>query len=110
MKLWWKLQQWCWDIRDWRDHRGQPDDMVKAQQDPFTYALAMRDGSLFLFESLEMLPHGWARLTEPQHMHVSKWEGEGRFTTESSAVNTFARGVTIRVSDIVWIADCPEGS
>lgn len=79
--------------------------LAKACYDEFDYALRLRTGEVIRFKLATHLGNGWI------HLNV-----EGR---EQSAHNPLAfskrsrgveRGVDVRLSDIVWVMDAPEGS
>jgi hypothetical protein len=70
----------------------------KACNDSFQYALQLRDGTVFEFEEADPIDDEWVRISgismAPNTFH--------KFT--------FARGLDVRVSEIVWVADAPHGS
>lgn len=75
--------------------------LIKAMTDPFDYALRMRSGEVVQFESADYIGGGWVRLTlHDYHSDVS---------CEKIAFPA-ARGVDIRIFDIIWVMDAPRGS
>ncbi len=76
-----------------------PPSLIKAVGDDFEYALELRTGEVIRFRSAVI--HGeWATLDG-----VS-W-GVGRV---SALPFECPRGVDVRISEIVWCADAPDGS
>jgi hypothetical protein len=66
---------------------------------PFDYALKLRTGEVIAFAG--------AKILSPEWMCVEvKPPNEQRFTLPYPA----PRGMDIRISDIVWVMDAPEGS
>ena len=89
---------------------GWPPALIKAVDDPFDYALRLKDGSLIFFEYA--VPCGknneWASLYfQDIHSGSEVWRGSFNHTF---AVGGYARGLEVRVSEIVWAADAPFGS
>ena len=89
---------------------GWPPALIKAVNDPFDYALRLKDGSLIFFEYA--IPCGknneWASLYfQDIHSWSEVWRGSFNHTF---AVGGYARGLEVRVSEIVWAADAPFGS
>ncbi len=72
-----------------------PPSLVKATHDPFDYALALRDGTEILFS--EALIMG-------QFVRLTLLHAERLFD------HIMERGVDVRISDIMWCADAPDGS
>src|ERR1019366_8850551 len=70
-----------------------PKSLVKASIDEFDYALNTRDCLYVRFTSA-CIAGQFALLT----------------VTSASSSHTFPRGLEIRISDIVWCADAPDGS
>ena len=83
----WRIEQAKLSLMGW------PPALIKASEDPFFYALELRDGRKFDFESAVDLGWGWVRIDG-----VAKAE------------RCFERGIDIRVSEILWVADAPDGS
>lgn len=77
-----------------------PPALIKALTDqPWTYRLGLRNGQVIHFSGARLVPGGkWVTLV-----------GDGGNHVEMSDVS-FARGLNVRVSDIAWIADAPNGS
>lgn len=80
---------------------GYPPSLAKACCDPFDYALQLRDGTILHFTSA--YAHGaWVNIQFGGFTdHIPPPEMGGF---------SFERGVDVRVSDIVWCADAPNGS
>jgi hypothetical protein len=79
---------------------GWPPALVKARDDPFDYACGLRTGAVIRFGTCEDLGHGWVRLL-PEPAPAD----DGH-----DLPYPCPRGVDVRVDDIVWCADAPEGS
>lgn len=73
------------------------DVLVKAMQDPFSYAAGLRSGAVVEF-TLAVRVGEWLFL-----------ERDGHEDTPVSGLMC-PRGVQVRLADIVWIADAPSGS
>jgi hypothetical protein len=81
---------------------GLPPALAKSCQDnPFDYALKLRTGEVITFSGASLLNLDWIHLT------VKPMD-------EQPSVNRIAfpaeRGMDVRLSDIVWVMDAPEGS
>jgi hypothetical protein len=74
--------------------------LAKACVDPFDYALKLRTGEVIRFERARMLDPRWI------HLSLGDWEQDAVKILPYKA----DRGVDIRVADIVWVMDAPEGS
>lgn len=94
---------------------GYPPSLVKACCDPFDYALGLRDGRVIEFYTA--FAHGdWVTLVGQEEWHT--WtDAEGNRKSQATGDTPVAglpyacpRGVDIRVADIVWCADAPNGS
>jgi hypothetical protein len=68
--------------------------LAKSLLDPFDYALRLRTGEIVRFEQAEETGEGWLRLA----------------VKDSGTPFSAERGMEVRVSDIVWVMDAPEGS
>jgi len=75
--------------------------LAKACQDCFDYAMKLRTGEVINFSFAEVINNEWVHLTLKE-------------TNEQPIANRIAypadRGVDVRMSDIVWVMDAPEGS
>lgn len=91
--------------------RGYPDALAKAVFDQsFDYALRLRTGEMIEFVGATPRPGGWVYLNVEYHYDpVSRTHSKGQHQTAKHPY-LFARGVDVRVSDIVWVADAPNGS
>jgi hypothetical protein len=88
-----------------------PPSLAKAVDDPFDYAMGLRDGTIIYFHHATFIPPDgeWVHLDLgrnyvqdtplPRHKMI--------FNTSNLGHD---RGVEIRVSEIVWVADAPHGS
>jgi hypothetical protein len=88
--------------------------LAKLLGHKFSAALATRDGSVFLFSAASL--HGdWLELSENVYwMPLAQWDGRsfGYSRDEGdpgSRAHCLERGASVRVADIVWSADAPEG-
>lgn len=72
-------------------------ELSKACHDPFDYAVGLSNGAVIRFTEASFDKHtpGWIHLSEIKC-------GTLPFPAE--------RGVSIRIKEIVWIMDAPEGS
>ncbi len=78
-----------------------PPTLEKACQDLFLYAVRLRTGETWLFEKALPINPEWVEL----RIRLDHWAHKNDLNGM-----TFPRGVEVRVSDIVWIADAPFGS
>jgi len=79
-----------------------PPSLLKACGDPFDYALMLSNGRYYRFARAEI--HGdWVTI------HAGATDAEESFQ-ETAFPYGCPRGVEIRLSEIVWCADAPEGS
>ncbi len=85
-------------LREW----GYPSYLRKACQDEFDYALGLRDGRVFHFCGAEPVSPDWVRI---YGMH-----DEAKVPFIHGLPWCFDRGIEIRVADIMWVADAPNGS
>lgn len=79
--------------------------LIKAVWDPHWYALGLKSGQVFRFESAEYVDENWVRLlgatlyqTYAEYADIVMW-------TEDHL--SFARGVEVKVDDIAWCAGNP---
>lgn len=87
---------WPIDCPDCR--RKYPPSLLKAASDYFDYALQLRTGEIIRFSQAAI--HGEFVTLELQDNHEQP----------NALPYPFPRGVDVRISDIVWCADAPEGS
>ena len=81
---------------------GYPPALAKACCDsPFDYAACLRGGSVIRFDTAEPINEEWVTL------FIDEQKSWG---IDSGMPFPFPRGVDVRVSEIVWVADAPEGS
>jgi hypothetical protein len=79
-----------------------PDELIKAVGDPFEYAMRLTSGELIRFESA-IIKGEWVHIT-----------GSG-YTKYNEPVfpelpHPCPRGISVRISEIVWVADAPNSS
>jgi hypothetical protein len=84
-----------------KSHLGS-EDLVKACQDEFTYALKTKTGDVFFFRSAKVIGLDWIHITLLHHSDLMGQVQPFTFCAE--------RGVDIRISEIVWVIDAPFGS
>jgi hypothetical protein len=80
--------------------RKLPPSLYKALGDPFQYALRLRTGEVWCFSEAEI--HG-----DYVTLSLDDFQEDG---PPRRRVFPFARGVDVRIGDIVWCADAPNGS
>jgi hypothetical protein len=94
--------------------------LAKSVVDQFSYALGTRDGSVYRYGEAEL--HGdWLLLHSCPSVHYEhepravlyfppgSWRGPLEDIEEEQGI-LLCRGVQVRLSDVVWVADAPEGS
>lgn len=86
-----------------------PPALVKALGDPFVYALGLRDGRVLRFAEARLSPdRKWLEIIG--FGGIEREGGDGGSIEMSGVQYHFPRGLYVRVSDIMWAADAPEGS
>jgi hypothetical protein len=92
--------------------------LTKVVEDNFSAVVATRDGSVFAFNTATLVGD-WLLIrgdTTPAvtWMPITAWDGKGasgwKDDVRSKSAKTLERGASIRLADIVWVADSPEGS
>jgi len=84
-----------------------PAALLKAAQDPFSYALGLVTGEVFWFQEATL---------NGEWVHLSGVDPEGalldrdRARSDALPLPPFIRGVDVRTSAIAWCADAPYGS
>jgi len=114
-RLWPKLASIRWKWNNWRSKRadrrlergGWPTALRKAVWDPFDYACCLRSGLVIFFESASSHKGGWVHLAG---IKGQSGPGVKVATSWTSDAFTFERGIDVRLTDIVWVADAPYGS
>lgn len=77
-----------------------PAALRKALDDiPFDYWLLLRSGVEILFDGAELSNEGWVTLIKPTNRDGSQYQGF-----------SFERGLEIRVSEIIAVAEAPAGT
>lgn len=82
-----------------------PPALLKAMEDPFYYALGLRNGEVIFFECVESVRGEWVTV----RLLGAPGEWAERCKTPSQ-LPPCPRGIDIRLSEIVWAADAPFGS
>ena len=81
---------------DWM--KGLPEALAKSGSDnPFQYALMLRDGTIIEFEGATPPSAGWILLHRPKIVN-------------RGYDACLERGIEVRLQEIVWVADAPHGS
>lgn len=97
--------RWEFEKEAWRC-RKLPRDLVKAIQDqPFSYALGLKNGTVIHFTGADYSGGDWVALDVESH-NIPK-------LVRTAVLNNpfpFDRGVEVRLSEIAWVADAPYGS
>ncbi len=108
----------CSDLISWAKSNQEegnetlPEPLIKSTEDPFVYAIGLRDGSVIVYDSAEI---------KGEWIHLSIEEGPGGPESRTGFFQTIrgsikkkdlvlGRGVSVRISDIMWVADAPFGS
>jgi hypothetical protein len=96
----WEESERVWEEEEQRlEKAGWPLFLRKALRDPFDYAACVRGLGIVRFEDVEEAGKGWVRL------RGIRWKDQS-----DRLPFPFDRGVEVRLSNIVWVADAPEGS
>jgi len=78
--------------------KGLPAALAKTVSDnPFQYALMLRDGTIVEFEGAAPPSAGWILLDRPKIVN-------------RGYDACLERGIEVRLQEIVWVADAPHGS
>lgn len=89
--------------------KGVPQALLKAQADPFEYALGLKDGTVIYFEECELGSiasfNGWVTINKIRSHTVAAVDRD-----EGVTPICFARGMEVHLSAIAWVADAPFGS
>ena len=86
--------------------RRIPWSLIKAAGDTFDYALRLRTGEIFRFSRAVIQGEFvWIDLDHSGDVYDGPPQRQ-----RLGVQNTFPRGIDIRISDIVWCADAPDGS
>lgn len=75
--------------------------LAKACEDPFDYALKLKTGEVIYFHQASILNKEWI------HLSLLPYDDQpsvGRIAYKAD------RGVDVRMSEIVWVMDAPNGS
>lgn len=85
---------------------GYPPALQKACCDPFDYAMGMRNGLVFRFCEASPVSREWVFVDGIKRAHEMHGVGEP-VPFENM---TMERGMYVRVAEIAWVADGPNGS
>lgn len=88
---------------------GLPPALVKAVEDcEFDYALGLRDGTMIRFIGASLIDD----TEEWIHLDLGPRMGDGGIIRRDGYGQAwcFERGLDVRLSEIAWVADAPEGS
>lgn len=77
--------------------------LAKACVDPFDYAIKLRTGETFRFTQAHYSGGDFVTLDAGSHWVYDR-------TIKSATGYPAPRGIDVRISDIVWCMDAPEGS
>lgn len=91
---------------------GWPNALMKAVYDPYRYACQLRTGVVVAFERAAVLdPQGcWVQLRSGELETMPAVTVQLTTASENGTARlTFGRGLEVRVADIVWVADAPDG-
>lgn len=93
-----------------------PYPLAKSCGDPFIYAMKLRSGEIVVYEEANIKGE-WVNLSGIKEFHqpslVAHPVPPPRTYPQLLDLNgpmTFERGMSVRISDIVWVADAPWGS
>ncbi len=89
------------DPRYLTDHLNWPSVLTKAIIDRYMYRLKLKTGEIYAFEIARYVNDDFVWIETTSHLGPYK-------ELEIEAPPLFYRGVEIRVSDIVWVADCGQ--
>jgi len=89
-------------IREW----GYSPHLAKACVDPFDYAIALVDGTVWRVHEVVALSKDWIRIEGKEFCEHKHW-GD---TKAQEPEYPFPRGVDVQVRNIIWVADAPQGS
>jgi hypothetical protein len=100
------------DARSYRQVPGLPAALLKACATPFDYALGLSTGHVLYFESAKLSEDGlWLHVKPHEGEHGLPYTDPGNQIWPMRGVPyPFVRGLDVRVSAIIWIADAPRGS
>jgi hypothetical protein len=86
-----------------------PPSLLKASADDFDYALRLRTGEIIKFTYAEI--HGdYVSLYSTSRSQITSDGLEPMEGHEQPLPFPFLRGIDVRLNDIVWCADAPNGS
>jgi hypothetical protein len=87
-------------IEEW----GYSEHLAKACIDYFDYAIGLVDGTIWRVHEMDAISRDWVRIKPESFMNNADRCGD------APTPFPFARGVDVRVSCIMWVADAPHGS
>jgi hypothetical protein len=91
-------------------------DLAKSVMDEFDYMLRLRTGEVIRYRSADIVSEDWIHLCGGMWWPESDlgmsdqvpWNERGKDFNDNAA--QFARGIDVRLSDIVWVMDAPYDS
>jgi hypothetical protein len=100
------------DGHPYRRVPGLPAALLKACAKPFDYALGLNTGQVLYFESATLSEDGlWLHVKPHEGEHgVAYTHPDSRVWPMRDVPYPFLRGLDVRVSAIIWIADGPHSS
>lgn len=84
---------------------GYPTMLAKACTDAFDYCLKLKNGDLIRFAEAKAISPEWVLIKELD-LRRSHFQSPNIYDNAF----LFDRGIEVRISEIVWIADAPSGS
>jgi len=102
-RIWWFVANIAYRVYDhWLRLIGYPEALVKAVHDQFDYAAGVRGLGIVRFELARPMGLRW--------LHLDLYPGHGPVVDPPIQQFCFARGIDVRLRDIVWVADAPMDS
>jgi hypothetical protein len=81
--------------------REFPESLLKAVGDEFDYALGLRDGTVIRFARAAITGPAFVRLNDIRQVD---------YADVARTPYSFDRGIDVRISEIAWCCDAPQGS
>ena len=90
---------------------GWPDPLIKATHDLFDYMVCLKNGNTITFSKAhETDSSKWVRLSGVVMVNGKDTRSAGETCCLDEDGKEFGRGIYVRLSDVVWVADRPRGS
>ncbi len=96
-------------IANWNEDPKIPWPLKKATQDEFSYACEINNGMIVKFSKAEINGE-WVTLSETNGTIDLTYSPKICSFDATSPLMSFPRGIVVKISDIVWVADAPFGS